>query len=423
MKSPTGSGSQRTFWDRLTLCVFLTLLWLPTLDYFLKLDHARPTLENRRLALWPRFEGIGRTRDFVAGLESYFNDHFGFRKRLIRWNSHWRDQFFKETSRRDALVGREGWLFYSGSHMIEDWTRQAAWSRQEFENWRRLLEMRRDWLRARGIKYLFVVPPDKQTVYPEFLPDWLERSAQPSKIQQLAEYLKGCSTVEVLDLSGPLIDAKNAGVEYLKTDTHWNLFGGFVGCRAVVAALAHQLPALAPLPAKAYGWKQEEQPPGDLTIQLGGTELFKETTAVEPVPSEPLPALKVLYDPARFPQRDEKEHKPCYTFNENAAGKALLFRDSFARAWYPFLGQHFREVIYIWHPEWDRPLIEREKPDVVIDEMLERIFNEQDPVALARLDRMSETNSPIPGASSPARYPVSPRTAASRTNDPNGSAR
>ncbi len=128
-------------------------------------------------------------------------------------------------------------------------------------------------------------------------------------------------------------------------------------------------------------------------------------------------------DPVRLPQRDEKEHKPCYTFNEHASGKALLFRDSFARAWYPFLGQHFREVIYIWHPEWDRPLIEREKPDVVIDEMLERIFNEQDPVALARLDRMSETNSPILRASSPARYPDSPRTASSRTNNQNGSAR
>ena len=83
------------------------------------------------------------------------------------------------------------------------------------------------------------------------------------------------------------------------------------------------------------------------------------------------------------------ETRPCVILNEKASGKALVFHDSFACSWYSFLGQHFREVVYIWHYEWDRPLIEREKPEVVIDEILERFFNLQDPNELARKDQSS----------------------------------
>jgi len=94
----------------------------------------------------------------------------------------------------------------------------------------------------------------------------------------------------------------------------------------------------------------------------------------------------------RLPKRDAKELDPRYTLNDKASGKAIVFRDSFAGSWYPFLGQHFREVLYVWHYDWDRALIEREKPDVVIDEILERFFNLQDPVALARKDQLPEAN-------------------------------
>ena len=137
----------------------------------------------------------------------------------------------------------------------------------------------------------------------------------------------------------------------------------------------------------------------------------------------PLPSPELLYDPIRLPHHGPEEKRPRYTLNEKTSGKAIVFRDSFANTWFSFLGQHFREVVYIWHYDWDRSLIEREKPDVVIDEMLERFFNTSDPVDLLLKDQSSETNSPILRASFPARYPDSPRPASSQTNSQSGSAR
>jgi alginate O-acetyltransferase complex protein AlgJ len=389
MSSDTGTKRLCAFCDALTIMVFLGLLWLPTVDFFFKLDHAEAPGENRLPAKWPAFNGLGQSRDFIAGVESYFNDHFGFRKRLVRLHNHWKGQLFHDPGAKDVLIGRDGWLFYSGERMIAHYTGTELWSQQDLENWRRLLEGRRDWLRARGAKYLLVLAPDKHRVYPEYLPAWLERSAKPGKIEQLANYMKACSTVEVLDLTQALVEAKKIRADYLQTDTHWNLFGGFVAYRAMVEALGRQLPGLNPLPLDTFAWKPAAPLEGDLARILGCPEAYAETNSVNYVPLKPFTAPKVVFDLARFPHQGSEETRPCYTLNPKAGGKAMVFHDSFACAWYSFLGEHFKEVAYLWQHDWNKALIEREKPDVVIDELLERIFNLQDPLDLARKDELS----------------------------------
>ena len=72
---------------------------------------------RRKTACWLSghdSEGLGGSRDFIAGIENYFNDHFGFRKRLVRLNHHWKEQLFRTGGSSDAIVGRDGWLFYRG---------------------------------------------------------------------------------------------------------------------------------------------------------------------------------------------------------------------------------------------------------------------------------------------------------------------
>ena len=381
------------FYDALTIAVFLGLIWLPTMDYFCKLDHAKATGENRLPAKWPAYEGLQKSRVFITGVEAYFNDHFGFRKRLVRLNNHWKGQLFHDPSSPEVLIGRDGWLFYSGERMIGHYTSKEVWSQQDLENWRRLLEGRRDWLRARGAKYLLALPPDKHRIYPDYLPNWLERGPKPSKVEQLVNYMKVHSTVEVLDLAPVLTESRKIRTNYFKTDTQWNKFGGFISYRAVVESLSHQLPGLKPLPLDTFAWKPGTPAQGDLARILGRPEAYPETETVACVPLKSFNAPEVLFDPARFPHEGPKETRPCYTLNPGAFGKAMVFHDSFACAWYDFLGQHFSEVVYVWQYEWNKALIEREKPDLVVDELLERSFNQQDPIALASKDQASEVES------------------------------
>jgi len=394
--SSHSSSSGKGLCEWLAIVGFVVLIWLPTFDHFLKLDHARAAVENRFPAKWPKFGGWRQCQDYLAGVEKYFNDHFGFRKRLIRWNSHWKGRLFASDSGQDVMVGKDGWLFFTGGRMMDHVTRAVTWSEQDLENWKRLLEARRDWLQARGIKYLFVLPPDKHSVYPEYLPAWLAKSDKPSKVEQLLAYMKSHSTVQVLDLHPALLEAKTIRPVFLNTDTHWNHFGGYAGYRATVQALGDQFPEIKPLPFDAYDWQPvTNAPSGDLAANFARTEVYQEREAFTPVPKMQLPPVQFGFDEVRLPHPKEMPQLnwPCFTLNPAMTRKAVVFHDSYLPSWYPFLGLHFKEVIYLWHYDWDRPVIEREKPDVVIDEIVERNLVNLDPIELRRKDEASDYNS------------------------------
>jgi hypothetical protein len=100
--------------------VFLLLLWLPTLDSFFDLDHSPWLNEKREPAPFPEIKfDVNGLRTFPAEFGAYYDDHFGFRRRLIHREQKWKQKYFKEASRPDVMFGRDGWLFYADNQMIE----------------------------------------------------------------------------------------------------------------------------------------------------------------------------------------------------------------------------------------------------------------------------------------------------------------
>jgi alginate O-acetyltransferase complex protein AlgJ len=358
-------------------------------DSVVHLDRTAMANENRALAPLPDFKpGRQGWRDFFSGWEAYYRDHFGCRNRLVRWSNRWKREWFRESNQSSVVIGREGWLFYVGDYVLDNYVGDKRLSEADLESWRELLERRRDWLARRGIHYLFVLAPDKHSIYPEYLPAWVVKRPAPVKLDQFFTYLKAHSTVPVLDLRPSLLEAKKAVTIYLQNDTHWNHYGGFVGYQAVLRALSAQMPALQPRSLADFDWKFVPQPGGDLAGSLGQADQLVETNAINFIPHAPFQLATWRSAPERLPKKWRPKAEPAVSTTPGQTGKALVFRDSFAGAWMPFLGCHFAETVYIWQYEWDAALIEREKPDVVIDEMLERFFNNQDPRKLMQLDAL-----------------------------------
>ena len=52
--------------------------------------------------------------------------------------------------------------------------------------------------------------------------------------------------------------------------------------------------------------------------------------------------------------------------------KAVIFRDSFMSAMVPFLSEHFSRAVYMWQNDVDRDLVLRERPTLVILEIVGR---------------------------------------------------
>lgn len=370
------------------IACLLVLLWLPALDYFFGLDHSPQPTENRALAKFPTRPGsLAEVHDFPAGLENYFRDNFGFRNRLIRWERRWKHDLFKESASPDVLAGQNGWLYFSGSYMVEHFEGLKKFSPEELQNWQALLEKRRDWLARRSIKYLFVIPPDKHSIYPEFLPEWLAQRGTPGKLDQFLAHMQAHSTVAVLDLRPALRDAGKTGVTYLQNDSHWNTYGALVAYQALISALIKQVPDLhEPLPLTAFKLQPLHKLGGDLVRMLGELNPPKESNAIALIPRPPLSEITTSNAPERLRKKWLPGTEPILTRYDEAPGKAIVFRDSFAVAWYPLLGYHFHEVLYIWQYEWNTPFLEREKPTVVIDEMLERMFYFSNPLVLLQKD-------------------------------------
>src|SRR5207249_2328864 len=97
-----------------------------------------------------------------------------------------------------VVLGKRGWYFYIANPVGNDFPAIMPLSREGLEAWQHLLEARRDWLARHGSRYLFVIAPDKQSIYPDFLPQSLRRRARArSRLDQLVEHLQAHSNLAI----------------------------------------------------------------------------------------------------------------------------------------------------------------------------------------------------------------------------------
>jgi hypothetical protein len=385
---PTPAPRRQAWTDWLVILIFMGMLWLPTADYFFNLDWSQPPDENRLMAPKPRLTrlNISGLQDYLAATEKYFNDHFGFRRRLIRWCQQWKQRLYQNKSVNLVITGQDGWLYICERQMIDHYLGLEKFTPEELQAWQRLLEKRRDWLAARGIKYLFVIPPDKHDIYPEYLPAWLINATPPNrqtKLDQFLEYMKAHSTVEILDLRPVLLAGKKTAPTYLKNDTHWNLYGGFLGAQELVKVLSQEVPDLPPLRLEDFTWSNAPATGGDLSSVLDMHPAEKNNYSFAPRPPLAAPESVVLTNIVRNWNPRDTSKVNRLVENTNLAAQPVdmvMFNDSFARAWWQFLGYSFHRIVFVWEDkEFNTRIITENHPQVVVNEMLERMFNTEDP--------------------------------------------
>jgi hypothetical protein len=376
VNADTNIPNRRRWPDFVLIGLFALMLLLPLLDMVFHIDPTIPPSENRLLANFPQKPngGIAGLKKFLADWEIYFNDHFGCRKTLISWHNKLMWSLFEDKNARNVLVGSDGWMYASEKRMVEHFRGALQFTEPELQAWQKLLERRRDWLAQRGIKYVFVLAPDKHSVYPEYLPSWLKDLGGRTKADQFFDYMKAHSTVEIFDPRPVLLAAKKTNFVYLKTDTHWNQLGAFLVCEELVRQMSEQqLPGMVPVPLDSFTLTNRIEAGGDLVNLRGIRISMAESNAIFLLPKPELPKVATVV-PSGEQVMGEATAK-----NPQGHGLAMVHTDSFGRGWIPFLGYEFGEADFYWQYALDGRAIEKQKPVVVINEMLERFFNVTDP--------------------------------------------
>jgi alginate O-acetyltransferase complex protein AlgJ len=335
----------------------------------------KPTLlfENRAITPWPRFAwSAAFTRDF----ERAFGDRFGARDRMLRAHHLALVYGFHVSPAANALIGRDGWLYFlgeDGRSLDVNYRGLRTLGDDELAAIVTELKRRQRFLASLGIPFIVTIVPDKFTIYPEHLPAWMAKSPAPTPLERLIGMIEADGSVRLVDLRTPLLAAKAHERIYYQTDSHWNMFGARVGYDALMREVQRvlpsgRLPAIVPakLPPYVAGIDIYS---GDLALNIGLPPRFREPDLA--------PMVKIYVGPwptcAKRIDQGADEGFEFYACDRPAElPRAVMYRDSMAIPLMPLLSENFSRIVYVSSARLDPALILREKPDVVIEEMVER---------------------------------------------------
>lgn len=370
-----GKERKRASWLRAVPLLFLALISLPLADMVLRFAPDVAVREKRRLAPAPRF-AWRQPLDFLRQGDAYFRDHFGLRGHLVQLHNRIVAGCLGSSPSAKVVVGRRGWLFMAreteSRDEMEYFRRLRPFTQAELQDWRLKLRRRREWLAARGIAYLFLVVPNKSTVYPEFLPARFRPLQRPSRLDQLLAELAREGDFPLLDLRGRFQALKRGRRLYSKTDSHWNDLGAFHAFAAILEKLAPRFPGQRPPDLAAYTLHVQDRAGGDLAQMLG---LQKRVYREQRIRLQPRAQVRTRTVQSRQPIgpyiRQAISETPAA-----ALPPLLVVHDSFIHQLKPFFASRFRRVVYVW--DWGLhffpEIVEREKPALVIDEIAERML-------------------------------------------------
>lgn len=350
---------------------FIIIIFLPTVQNEIGFAKKMENLEKRKLAERPAFSW---SKDFVKEFESYYDDNFGLRNRLVNWGGAYKTKLFRSSKNSDLVMfGKDKWLFYNrrigNSRMFTSYTRTNLLSRDTLEllinNW----EIRKKKYEIEGRKYLLAFWPNKHSIYPEYMSSIMKMQVKDtvSRADQILGRIKQKeSAPKLTDVRPRLLNEKSEQQVYHKFDSHWNDYGAFLAYQDFFRQNIDYL-GIEPKSIQDFEISWTDYYGGEL-IQLLGVQnkgFFKE--------QRPKFTLKENKDQIQELPTDGFPKLTVRTRNEHSGNtlKALIFRDSFTNSLEQFFSLHFYEATYIWteHKEY---YVRKLQPDVIIDGFVER---------------------------------------------------
>jgi hypothetical protein len=257
--------------------MFLAALMTPATVQFLS-DRTTVSVAEKRtlepMPAWPR--RWGEWSDFPGGLDRFLRDHFGLREPLATgWS------LFKYALRHTprVAIGREGWLYFPQYWGPKYGARTCGSLSEALLSFADRLDRLAAYAAANEVPMVFAVAPDKETLYPEYMPEKPDTRSHCDLFAELGVALQGKRHLKTVDLRAALESGKARERVYFKTDSHWN----DVGSRRVAAALLEgscdSRSACPKLPEPSLSTKTTS---GDLAAFIGlGSVLTEQTVAVE----------------------------------------------------------------------------------------------------------------------------------------------
>ncbi len=351
--------------------IFSITIFVPFSIGVIENDKDVSIIEKRKLSTFPKIEGdINDIKKFPKLFDTYYSDHFGLRDwfteyyKLVKFN-------LGDSPSGDVTIGKDGWLFLGSikkgynkySDPIGDVRNVNLFSKNDLKKFATYMISLKSWLNNKGIEYVFVIAPNKHTVYFDKLPDYISKANEYSATDQLVGYLKSHTDVPVVDLRKILIEKKKKHQLYFKTDTHWNHYAANIAQYEIMLEIEKLFPRL--INPETVKLKEGVRGGGDLAAFIGVND-FNE--------SNPQPVFENSCKPVKHPENAKGQEPHSFSCEEQKLN-ALIFRDSFFSALEPYFSRKFKRSTYVWEKLKYSSLkkyVSSENPDIIIEEWVER---------------------------------------------------
>lgn len=293
-------------------------------------------------------------QQYFKAIDEYFKHSSGVHKPLFSLYTHYKTGIWGSNPLpRSVVKGDEGWYFLgeADGNPIQKAKGFDTFSTQNLQNIKQRVASYGHWLYQKNIKYYICVAPSKHTTYAKHL--HIQAYSKNTEWQQLSKFL------EIIDLSAkfPPVDAKQL---FNKTDTHWNEYAGFWASVALLERIKRDFPDL-PVP-------NFNQVKIDTSVVVEQQDLTRMLQIKVPE--------RLIHLNWAVPELSKEIEKRRFKANNpKLKHKVLLFGDSFSFAMLKFLKESFGEFIFVWSHQFDKNLIEKEQPDIVITQFVERYLD------------------------------------------------
>lgn len=316
-------------------------------------------------------EGTDYVEDITKFLDKYWGRLFVKKEKLSNADSilgfYATGNIFSE----QVILGENGWLFYKArtdSNPIGDYEGTISFTDKEVDKCLEGFEEIRDYCNVNNIKYSTIIVPNKERVYPEYMPGTY-KYADESRTDKLAKTLAD-NGYNVINCREGLLEEKEKNQVYYSYDTHWNRVGANVGLKLSLESMGIKVKPTEELTIKhsilrenGYHYCAKD----DLAEMLGMRDIkFND---------------EIEYEFAEYPEvswddfeKEQEAGEVSFFHNPDAENKTklLLIGDSFRTALIPGLSYYFSDVYIVHVNNADLEVIEDISPDYLLLQYVER---------------------------------------------------
>jgi len=333
--------------------------------------------EKRKALTFPNYHDSLSLKGYTKQLDNYLKDQTPGRNQLIFLNNYLKYKLFSELATNSMVYfGKHGWLFYIGENVKELYENKQGYTEVELMKMTRNLEERRDWLKQKDIDYYILFPRLSHNFYQENIGKGLYQFNKTTRLEQFLKYLHLHSNIKVIDVNSSMLEAKKKYKKdlYYKTDTHWNLFGAYFAYSAIIKRIQLDHPRMKKLiPFEEIKWSENASFEADLA-KLISLDKYISRNHLQPK-HEDISSSIAQAAPV-FAELGNNQSTLLYLGKDSLAPRLLMNRDSYSNYLIPYFSKHFSRQTFIWTPLFYPSVIEHEKPDIVITEMMERFLDD-----------------------------------------------